>query len=297
MRDNSHKKNRLFNKRKIHKWQMAYIVLSVSYLILLTSAFFIMLYGSNNIQFLASYLLLIVAAMSFISQFINITCNILNIINVRRELSEQSKKDNSALSDARKQIAVACGFIGESTGFLGIASILLILGSHLLPFSSIALPLRLFNIVASLFSVTYGSILLMKSIEGNARSKQCNSVRIRLHAMWSLLNSVIFVSLGIYNLLYETLLHEVLDFSANHDLAMLLKAALFIGYAVILTSIFLSQVFVPSHDPVANKSSNTLESETATLLGQEGCEELCATLLEVDPINVNRGELDNNRCC
>lgn len=257
MRYSSHAKEELFSKEQIHRWQMAYIVLSVSYLILLTSAFFLILYGPSNIKFLGDYLFLTVAALSFISQFINITCHILNIINVKRELGGKLKSTkDSSVSDVKKQLIVSSGFIGESIGFCCIASILLILGAHLMPFNSIALPMRVFNILASSFSIMYGSILLMRSIQDNAVSKKSNSIGIKLHARWTVLNSIFFLSLGIYNILYETVLYELLDFYSNHNLAMLLKATVFIGYAVVLTSIFFSQVFGPHH-AVATEHSNT----------------------------------------
>lgn len=81
-------KTNLFNKKLIHKWQMAYIVMSVFYLMLLSSAFFVMLYAPNDVKFIANYLLLGVACISFIAQLINITCNILNIVNIKREQKE-----------------------------------------------------------------------------------------------------------------------------------------------------------------------------------------------------------------
>ncbi|KJV65984.1 MULTISPECIES: hypothetical protein [Ehrlichia] len=252
----------------IHQWQMSYIVLSVLYLTLLTGAFFIILYGSSNIKFLGDYLFLTVAALSFISQFINITCNILNIINVKRELGNKLKQFNKdsrssmPVLSAKKQLIVAVGFIGESMGFCCIASVLLILGAHLMPFNSVALPMRLFNIFASSFSVMYGYVLLIKGIQGNAASKESSSMKVKLHAKWVLLNSILFLSLGIYNILYETALHEVLDFYTNHSLAMLLKATVFIGYAVVLTSIFFSQVFTPHH-AVGTEHSNVGAGEVS----------------------------------
>ena len=250
-----YKKKELFNKERIHRWQMAYIVLSVLYLTLLTSAFFVILYGPSSIK-LGDYLFLTVAALSFVSQCINITCNILNVINVRRELVGKLKqtKDSSAL-DVKRQLIVASGFIGESVGFCCIASVILILGMRLMSFGSIALPMRLFNILASSFSLMYGSVLLMKSIQDNVVSKKSNNIGVKLHSKWVVLNNMFFFSLGIYNILYETVLYEVLDFYTNHNLAMLLKATVFIGYAVVLTSIFFSQVFVPRH-AVATEHSN-----------------------------------------
>ncbi|WP_395877459.1 hypothetical protein [Ehrlichia muris] len=259
MGDSSHKHG-LFNEKVIHRLQMSYIVLSVLYLALLASAFFIVLYGPSNIKFLGNYLFLTVAALSFISQFINITCNIVNIINIKRELRNKLKQIKGSRNDAlvlsaKKQLIVALGFIGESMGFCCIASVLLILGAHLMPFDSVALPMRLFNIFASSFSLIYGSVLLIRSIQGNAASKESSSMKVKLHAKWVLLNSIFFLSLGIYNILYETALYEVLDFYTNHNLAMLLKATIFIGYAVVLTSIFCSQIFM-SHHAVETEHSN-----------------------------------------
>ncbi|AUO54834.1 hypothetical protein C1I72_02995 [Ehrlichia canis] len=232
-------KTNLFNKKLIHKWQMAYIVMSVFYLMLLSSAFFVMLYAPNDVKFIANYLLLGVACISFIAQLINITCNILNIVNIKRE----QKRNSKVATEARKELTVAVGFIGESIALLGIAVVVIMLGAQWLSFGAVALPLRILNIFASTFSIVYGSILLCKSIKTNSESKDSPNFNFRFHAKWVLVNSILFISLGFYNLIYETILHEVLDFTNNHGLAMLLKATVFLGYVCVLSSIFFSQLF------------------------------------------------------
>ena len=232
-------KTDLFNTKLIHECQMAYLVMSVFYLMLLSSAFFVMLYAPNDIKFIANYLLLVVACVSFIAQLINITCNILNIVNIKRE----QKRNSKVATEGRKEITVAVGFIGESTAFLGIAAVVMMLGAQLLPFGAIALPLRILNIFASTFSIVYGSILLYKSIKTNSESQNSQNFNLKFHAKWVLINSILFVLLGFYNLIYETVLHEVLDFPNNHHLATLLKATVFLGYVCVLSSIFFSQFF------------------------------------------------------
>ncbi|CEI85434.1 hypothetical protein DRF75_02330 [Ehrlichia minasensis] len=231
----------LFDARLIHKWQMAYIAMSVFYLVLLSGAFFICLYAPGDMKFVANYLFLMVACISFIAQLINITCNILNVVNIKRE--RKNSRNDKVEIEARKRLIVAIGFIGESAAFFGMSFVILILGAQLLPFSAVALPLRILNIFASTFSIVYGFILLCTSIKTNSESKDSPNFNFKFHAKWVLTNSVLFLLLGFYNLVYETVLHEVLDFTNNHDLAMLLKATVFLGYVCVLSSIFLSNFF------------------------------------------------------
>ncbi|QGR03367.1 hypothetical protein EDL79_02045 [Ehrlichia ruminantium] len=255
------KKSQFFTESRIHSGQTTYLLMSVFYLVLLTAAFIMMLHGEHKVS---GILLVIVASISFLSQAINITCNAMSVCNIR------NKKDKGK-GYSKEQIdgfIIACGFIGESTAFLGIASALLILGLQLSNGSSVFLALRIFSFLASVFSITYGSVLLKKHFKDRSRRnleafvKENSSEKEPLLAGqteykgravhdffhdWSVCNSIIFISLGIYNLLYETLLHEMLDFSSNHHTAMLLKTVVFVGYACVLSSIFLCQFFGNKH--------------------------------------------------
>ena len=245
---NKEKKVKLFNKDKIHLGQRVYLVSSIFYLILLSSSFMIMLYGPSDIKDIAVMLLFIVSIISFISQIINIVCNALNICNVRREKIIKGKSKYE-LGD-KHQLIIATGFTGESVAFLGIASVLFILGLHMMPFSDVALPLRCFSLLASLFSITYGYVLLKKSIKDYNESGKGS-----MHSKWVVFNGTVFVLLAVYNILYETLLYELLDFYNDHYLSVLLKSFVFIGYASVLTSIFLSQILVPHNHEMQKESS------------------------------------------
>ncbi|WDM84842.1 hypothetical protein K6025_02955 [Ehrlichia sp. JZT12] len=240
---------KLFNKDMIHRGQRAYLILSILYLILLSSAFMFMLYGSSDLRSIAAMLLFVVSLISCVSQIINIVSNVLSMCNVRRE--RINRKDTKYKSNEVEQLIIAFGFTSESVAFLGIAAILCILGIHLKPYDVIAPYLRVFSLVASVFSITYGSVFLKKSIQDHAASKNH-----KIHAKWVIGNSILFVLLAVYNILYETVLYECLDFYSNHYLSMFLKSFVFIGYSCVLTSIFLSQILAPhTHSvPMPEKS-------------------------------------------
>ncbi|WP_257616657.1 hypothetical protein [Ehrlichia ruminantium] len=257
----------LFDKNMIHAGQTTYLLMSVFYLILLTAAFILMLYGEKNIS---SILLVIISCISFFAQFINIVCNALNIENIRREKIQSG--DINYSKDARDGLIISAGFIGESLSFLGIATALLILGLQLSHGHGVFLTLRICSLVASIFSIAYGSVMFKRhtehySVLNNKEKEDGISIkrnREHFYAEWAIFNSALFISLGIYNFLYETLLFEVLDFSHDHHTAMFLKTLVFVGYAGVLSLIFLSQICGKSHASHGKESST--EEECALLI-------------------------------
>ncbi|CAI26882.1 hypothetical protein FDZ58_02110 [Ehrlichia ruminantium] len=273
------KASKLFDKNMIHTGQTTYLLMSIFYLILLTAAFILMLYGEKNIS---NILLVIISCISFLAQFINITCNALNIENIRREKLQSGGVKYS--KDAKDGLIISAGFIGESLSFLGIATALLILGLQLSHGHGVFLGLRISSLVASLFSITYGSVMFKRHTEhysvlnNNTKKNDVSSfkrTKEHFYAEWAILNSALFISLGIYNFLYETVLFEVLDFSHDHHTAIFLKTFVFVGYACVLSMIFLSQICGKSHASHGKESSSSSE-ECAPLINDalvEGVEQ------------------------
>ena len=187
-----------------------------------------------------SILLVVISCISFLAQIINITCNALNIRNIKCKKAQNS--DIKYSKDDKEGLCISFGFIGESISFLGIAAALLVLGLRLSHNNAVFFTLRISSLIASIFSIMYGSILLTRHIEALARKKDSPESVSMFCAEWAILNSVLFVSLGLYNLLYETVLYEMLNFSSDHHTAMFLKVFVFAGYACVLSSIFLCQI-------------------------------------------------------